>query len=1088
MGNGNKWVKKGSRKVLALTLAVVLLLSGVSVPEQADAAVVSKVVVSQAGYSSGDYKVAYVISDGILADQTYQVYDGATQIAAGTMVYEGITWGDHVYSINFSSTTATGTAFTLRSNGISSYTFPVQTNIWDGYKDEMTAYYRIQRSATATIDALPPGYTNTALSAKAYHAAGNLDSAKDTTGVFRDLTGGWYDAGDYGRYAGNQWVGAEIALAYVRNASSSLVRYDNDANGVPDLIDEARFGSEYLIKFANELGGAFYNIKPSSGSWLHPDKLTDNIPGTADDWVLSNLSIGGSSKGAATLAATARAINSAIAGGYITPSKVTEFQAFAADCLAAAETDYNYAVANSSGPEGSYEAIGGLANSLLFAEVELYLLTGNPAYKTSATSRIASLTFNDVRTTNYWDVRPLALAEFHPVADSATQNTIKSLLKQRMDYFLSSADDTPYGVLNEFSDFGVNEPLASYIGDAIRYYELFNDPAVLRASKKALYWIMGNNPYNKSWVSGIGTDFVKFAHTRLDEEAYLSTNTGIVFPGAMVSGPNITEPGIHTGTSPWYVDRGVAADGASQWRYNEHSISIQAGLLYSIMALTRLNTNPVGGSDPVKVPVTWPVIGDKVTGNVTIFAQPEANVSEVNYAFGGERSSYNAMTAVNGIYTATIDTSSEKAFANKRVVVRAADLSGNKSYSATHFSIAAPLPDPSTPLLYDDFGGNGSWGSQKGFNWINWYTGNGGTAGYEKITDGTRTVGKFTQTPASSSSQAKFEPWHDEIDLSGYRYLKVSVKNPGYGNSRILFQINDGTLTRDLGGGFLNVPTVYTDYSFDLNAIPGINKKKIHLVIWLKQATGVYGEMYVDDIQAVNTASGSAPVISNNAVSASSGTPGTLFTYTADYTDANNEKPYRMQVVIDGVIKDMTEVNAADTVYSDGKSYAYSTYLPAGTHVYYFRTTDTTSNEVTTSSVSGPSVSNTAGIRYESEHGTRTGGAWAAGGGSGFSGTGYAAGFNAVGDSVTSTVSVPAAGSYTLKTHYSNANGTARTMSLYVNGVKISQKSYASTGSWNVYADAANETVSLNAGSNTIKYQYDSGDVGGVNLDYIHVQ
>src|SRR5690606_2473475 len=143
-----------------------------------------------------------------------------------------------------------------------------------------------------------------------------------------------------------------------------------------------------------------------------------------------------------------------------------------------------------------------------------------------------------------------------------------------------------YGVFNQYKNFGVNEPHASYLGDLMRYYELFEDPAALRGLLKGMYWIFGENPWNISWVSGIGTDYVDFLHTRYDEEANTSAGQGIVLPGAMVSGPNIKDTRNKWSVSPWYEDRAVKEDDTDQWRYNEFSVSIQAGLLYTIMGLS----------------------------------------------------------------------------------------------------------------------------------------------------------------------------------------------------------------------------------------------------------------------------------------------------------------------------------------------------------------------------------------------------------------------------------------------------------------------------------------------------------------------
>lgn len=951
-------------------IVLLLLVNACIVPTTTARAAesVGKVVVSQAGYSANAYKVANVIATDVLTDTTYQVLNGTTVIASGNMTDEGTVWGNRVYSIDFSSVTQTGTNFTIKSNGVSSYPFPIQPNIWDGYKDEMTAFYRLLRSGISTADAYPSGYSSILPSAKLYHGAGHLDDAASADGTQHyDLVGSWYDAGDYGKYGGNQWVTGEIALAYLRNASSPLVRYDNDANGVPDLLDEARFGSEWLIKFATQFNGALYNIK-NGATFVHPDKATDNIPGTADDRKLDILAVGGSAKAAGALAATARAINGALAEGHIASDRVAEFTAFANSCSTAAVTCYAFAVNNPDGNQGSYVTNGGLPNALLWAEVELYLLTNDTTYKTSATGRITPLTFSDIKCTNYWDMRPMAMAEFYPVADTATQTKIQTLLKQQMDYFLSSSDDTPYGMVDEFGTFGMNEIQASYLGDALRYYELFNDPAVLRAVIKGTYWIFGNNPWNISWVSGVGTDPVDFLHTRFDEQSYDKTNTGIVLPGAMVSGPVIKDPMNQKSASPWYQDRPLWQDDTNQWRYNEFSISIQAGFLYTIMGLTRQNeASTAGGTTPAKIKVTSPKVGDYVTGDVTLFAKPQEAMSAVAYSNALASTSYTAMASSNGVYSASLNVDAEAPFANKRYYIRGTDASGKNVFSNTHFAVAAPLPDPAHPLLYDDFGNGGTWGSVK-LGWVNWYNQNGGTGTYTQTTADGRTVGKFTQTSTTTTSYAKFEPWHDAVDLSGYRYLNFTLKNPGYPNSRIKIEINDGTKTYQLSGGYLNVPTTWTNYSFDMNQFTALtDKSKIHLAVWLNQTVAGYGEMLMDGITATTAASGTAPVITAGSLNDAAGNEDTLFTYSATYTDADNEEPFALQVVIDGVIHDMVETDPADTTYTDGKTYTYSTALPAGSHSYYFRTTDTSSALVKTAVQSGPVV-NSSELFYEAEN------------------------------------------------------------------------------------------------------------------------
>jgi uncharacterized protein YjdB len=104
----------------------------------------------------------------------------------------------------------------------------------------------------------------------------------------------------------------------------------------------------------------------------------------------------------------------------------------------------------------------------------------------------------------------------------------------------------------------------------------------------------------------------------------------------------------------------------------------------------------------------------------------------------------------------------------------------------------------------------------------------------------------------------------------------------------------------------------------------------------------------------------------------------------------------------------------------------------------------------------------------------------------GYSGTGFVAEYSATGQYAQFSVSGATAGSQNITIRYANGQTNARTLSLYVNGTKVRQVSYPVTSSWGAWADKV-ENVTLNAGNNTIKIQYDSGDLGQFNIDYISV-
>ena len=125
--------------------------------------------------------------------------------------------------------------------------------------------------------------------------------------------------------------------------------------------------------------------------------------------------------------------------------------------------------------------------------------------------------------------------------------------------------------------------------------------------------------------------------------------------------------------------------------------------------------------------------------------------------------------------------------------------------------------------------------------------------------------------------------------------------------------------------------------------------------------------------------------------------------------------------------------------------------------------------------------------KYESEGSELSGGAAVNKNHYFYSGAGFVDSITASGAEAKFNVDVPSAGSYKVVLRYANGNQATKTLSTYVNGTDVATASLTSPGSdWNKWSDYE-QTLSLNAGANTIAYKYDAGDSGNVNLDRILV-
>ncbi len=126
---------------------------------------------------------------------------------------------------------------------------------------------------------------------------------------------------------------------------------------------------------------------------------------------------------------------------------------------------------------------------------------------------------------------------------------------------------------------------------------------------------------------------------------------------------------------------------------------------------------------------------------------------------------------------------------------------------------------------------------------------------------------------------------------------------------------------------------------------------------------------------------------------------------------------------------------------------------------------------------------------YQAESAALSGGAATATDHSGYTGSGFVGGYvdgNKGNAATTFSVGVSGTAQRTLTLRYANGTGSAKTLSLYVNGTRVTQVSLNATANWDSWGTRV-DTVTLNAGSNSVAYRFDTTDSGNVNLDSLVV-
>jgi endoglucanase len=226
---------------------LVVLLAGVGFAAIPRTDVATYVRVNQIGYLPDDNKVAIAFSVSRIRGR-FEVIDEAT----GTRVYRGTLrrssapgWGrfDHYYELDFTPVRAAGNYIVRLENGAAaSVTFAIGENAYGHYQEDLLEFMRQQRC----------GY-NPTLDMVCHRKDGRSFYGPMPDSSFVDVSGGWHDAGDQLKYLmTSSNATARLLLAYRLAPEKFGDTHDamgrTRANGRADVLDEARWGLDWLFK------------------------------------------------------------------------------------------------------------------------------------------------------------------------------------------------------------------------------------------------------------------------------------------------------------------------------------------------------------------------------------------------------------------------------------------------------------------------------------------------------------------------------------------------------------------------------------------------------------------------------------------------------------------------------------------------------------------------------------------------------------------------------------------------------------------------------------------------------------------------
>ena len=505
----------------ALSLTLFFLASPAHAQEE--------ILVDQSGYRPGDAKIAFIRSG---AKTEFEVMNAET----GKRAYLGKVrsigavdpaTGDDVFALDLTVVAAPGT-YRIRIPGteLTSGDFSVGADVYRPAALSALGSFYYQRCGmevnNGSIWRHPPCHTNDAVF---------FDRPSDR----RDVAGGWHDAGDYGKYIATAGVSAAFLLylyeAQPEKFTDRQLNIPEAGNGVPDILDEARWELAWMLKMQNDDGSVAHKVstKKWTGEYL-PEKDPD-----------TRYIFPASSAATASFAAV-----TAIAARVFTKwDKV-----FARSLLKASLGAWKYLQAhetivpsggfrNPEGVEGGEYGDQQDLDERLWAAVELYRTTGNSEYNHYFLAMYKQLGVT-LYPVSWTQVQNFAFESYLKLPAARTDFSARSLFISRLaeygDNLLKRIESSAYRCVLTPDEYywGSNSVVAGYAFDLIQAYESTRQQRFLKGALDQLHYLLGRNTFNISFVTGVGAHPVRHPYHQFS----MMLQAPDPVPGLLVGGPN----------------------------------------------------------------------------------------------------------------------------------------------------------------------------------------------------------------------------------------------------------------------------------------------------------------------------------------------------------------------------------------------------------------------------------------------------------------------------------------------------------------------------------------------------------------------
>jgi endoglucanase len=391
---------------------------------------------------------------------------------------------------------------------------------------------------------------------------------KSLVGQTRDATGGWHDAGDYGRYAVNSAFTCAIMLeAWERNeANLAKLKLPIPEHGgaLPDYLAEVKNNLDWMLKLQMADGRVSLRVTTQHFAEWGVLPEDDNADTFFAPWTKQST------------------INYAAVGCMVArvyekydPAYAAKWREVARKAWLAVRgvPDFSPDFTGYSG--GTY--LCDPHSDTLWALIELRLTFGEEFLTADELRQFMAAVDNDNRmfvvSWDWGNGYNLGLLDYLFSDEAKANPEILSRLKTDLigaaDAIVANSNTHAYGRGIRVCYWGCNGVVVRTSLNLQAAYLVTGDKKYLDAAYDQIAYIYGRNPFDRSFVTGDGINPPMFPHYRLS----FADKVVEPWPGHLVGGPDSVETG-------WFDD-------TSNYRTNEIAINWDASLAYALSIFYR---------------------------------------------------------------------------------------------------------------------------------------------------------------------------------------------------------------------------------------------------------------------------------------------------------------------------------------------------------------------------------------------------------------------------------------------------------------------------------------------------------------------